>query len=103
MHIRSKFDSGKQINRNQAGSWEGQCAGAGLHCNEGAGWGPTSWAKVVGTEPTDIFNLFAANAIKHTEKDRKRKAEPAAKVQRKRAWYSPTAVDNSLTARMAYS
>ena len=37
MHIRSKFDGGKQINRSQAGSWEGRCAGAGLHCNEGAG------------------------------------------------------------------
>ena len=36
MHLRSKFDSRKQINRSQAGSWESLCAGAGLHCNEGA-------------------------------------------------------------------
>ena len=103
MHIRSKFDGGKQINRSQAGSWEGWCAGAGLHCNEGAGWGPTLWAKVVDTEPSDIFKLSAANAIKLTDKDRKRKVKPAAKLQRKRARYSTAAVDNSLTARMAYS
>jgi len=44
MQIRSTFDGSKQINRRQAGSWEGQCADAGLHCNEGAGWGLTSWA-----------------------------------------------------------
>ena len=42
MHICSKFDGGKQINRSQAGSWQGRCAKAGLHCNEGTGWGPTT-------------------------------------------------------------
>ncbi len=28
--MRSKFDGGKQVNRSQSGSWEAQCAGAGL-------------------------------------------------------------------------
>ena len=101
MHIRSKCDGGKQINRSQAGSWEGQCAGTGLHCNEGTGWGPTSWTKAVNTEPSDVFKLSAANAIKCTDMDWKRKAEPAANLQHKR--YSTAAVDNSLTSRMVYS
>ena len=103
MHIRSKFDGGKQINRSQAGSWQGQCAGAGLRCNEGAGWGPTTWQKAVHTEPSNVFKLAAADAIKRTDTDRKRKATAAAKLQRKKARYSATAVDNSLSSRMAYS
>ena len=85
MHIRSKFDGGKQINRSQAGSWDGRCAGAGLRCNEGAGWGPKIWQKAVHTEPSDVFKLAAADAIKRTDKDRKRKATAAAKQQRKKA------------------
>ena len=35
MHIQSKFDGGKQINRSQDGSWEGSCTGAALKVNEG--------------------------------------------------------------------
>ena len=103
MHIRSKFDGGKQINRSQAGSWQGRCAGAGLRCNEGAGWGPTTWEKAVHREPSDVFKLAATDAIKRTDKDRKRKATAAAKLQRKKARYSATAVDDSLSSRMAYS
>ena len=103
MHIRSKFDGGKQINRSQAGSWQGPCAGAGLRSNEGAGWGPTIWQKAVHREPSDVFKLAATEAIKHTDKDRKRKATATAKQQRKKARYSTAAVDDSLSSRMAYS
>ena len=103
MHIRSKFDGGKQINRNQAGSWQGRCAGAGLRCNEGAAWGPTTWQKATHREPSDVFKRAAADAIKRNDKDRKRKATASAKLQRKKARYSATAVDNSLSSRMAYS
>ena len=80
MHTHSKFDGGKQINRSQAGSWQSRCAGAGLCCNEGAGWGSTTWQKAVHTEPSDVFKLAAADAIKRTNKDRKRKATAAAKL-----------------------
>ena len=40
MHIRSKFDGGKVINRSQSGSWEHRCMGAGLRQNLGREWGP---------------------------------------------------------------
>ena len=103
MHIRSKFDGGKQINRTQGGSWHGRCAGAGLRCNEGAGRGPTAWKKAVNTEPSNIFKLAAADAIKCTTTDRKRKASTAAKLQRKKARCSSARIDNSLRSRMAYS
>ena len=103
MHIRSKFDGGKQINRSQAGSWQGRCAGAGFHCNEGAGWGPTAWQKAVHTEPSSVFKFAAADAIKRTSKDHKRKATAAANLQRKKARHSGTAVDNSTSSRKAYS
>ena len=43
MHIRSKFDGGKQVNRSQSGSWEGRCTGAALRVNEGLTWGPKCW------------------------------------------------------------
>ena len=35
MHVRSKFDGGKVINRSQSGSWEHRCMGAGLQHNLG--------------------------------------------------------------------
>ena len=103
MHVRSKFDGGKQINRNQAGLLQGRCAGAGLRCNEGAGWGPITWHKAVHTEPSSVFKFAAANAIKRTNKDCKCKATAAAKLECKKAQYSATAIDVSLSSRMAYS
>ena len=103
MHIRGRFDVGKQINRSQAGSWLGRCAGAGLRCNEGAGWGPATWQKAVHTEPSSVFKLAAADAIKRTNKDQKHKAIAAAKLQHKKAQYNATAIDGSLSSRMAYS
>jgi len=69
--MRSKFDGGKQINRSQSGSWDGQCAGAGLRCNEGAGRGPSMWKKAVNTEPSDVFKHAAADAVIRTDKDQK--------------------------------
>ncbi len=36
MHIRSKYDGGKVINRSQCGSWEHRCMGAGLQQNSGS-------------------------------------------------------------------
>ena len=76
------------VNRSQAGSWQGQYAGAGLHCNEGAGWEPTTWQKAVHTEPSSVFKLAATNAIKRTNKHHKHKATAAAKLQCKKARYS---------------
>ena len=43
MHIRSKYDGGKVINRSQSGSWEHRCMGAGLQQNMGKEWGPELW------------------------------------------------------------
>ena len=82
--MHSKFDGGKQINRSQAGSWQGRCAGADLRYNEGAGWRPTTWQKAVHTEPSSAFKLAAANAIKRIKNDRKRKAAAVTKLQCKK-------------------
>ncbi len=38
MHVRTKFDGGKVINRSQSGSWEHRCMGAGLQHNMGKEW-----------------------------------------------------------------
>ena len=70
MHIRTKFDGGKQINRSHQGSWAGQCTGAGLHLNEGPMWGPQCWEKAVSIPANDIFKSNAATASKEVEKDR---------------------------------
>ena len=59
--------------------------------------------KLSETEPSDVFKLAAADAIKHSEKDRKRKATAAARLQCKKARYGATTVNNSLSSRMAYS
>ena len=103
MHICTKFDDGKQINRCQAGSWNGRCACAGLRCNEGARWGPSGWKKAVESEPSDVFMLAAADATKRAyHNDWKRKASATAKLQCKKVKGSKASVDNSLSSRMAY-
>ena len=79
----------------------GRCVGAGLQWNEGAAWGPPSWEKATGSQPTDILKQTAGAAQKQTDVDRKRKSKYAAKLQRKKARYSSN--DNSLSARLAYS
>ena len=103
MHIRCKFDGGKQINRIQSGSWQARCAGAGLRCNMGPSWGPVAWEKAVGTPPLEVYQSTAEKAVQRTEQDRKRKATEKSKAQRKKAKYSSAAVDNSITSRRAYS
>jgi len=40
MHIHSKLDGGKKINRIQSGFWQGRLAGAGFRCNMGPSCGP---------------------------------------------------------------
>jgi len=84
MHVRSKFDGGKQINRSQKGSWQSRCAGAALRMNEGSSWGPMCWKKVTGMQPSRTFETVAASRSKKVAKDRKRS-------------------DNSLQSRLDYS
>ena len=45
MHVRSKYDGRKVINRSQSGSWENRCMGAGMQHNMGKQWGPQAWKK----------------------------------------------------------
>ena len=85
MHIRAKFDGGKQINRSQCGSWNGRCAGAGLRCNEGPTWGPTCWEKITGNAPNKVFEAKSQTLQKQTNNDRKRRASQTVKDQRKKA------------------
>ena len=101
MHIRCKFDGGKQINRCQSGSWQARCAGAGLRFNEGADWGPHTWEHILSRPPSETFLNTSMAAVKKTTKDRKRKATAEAKASRKKAKYN--SADNSLSSRQAYS
>ena len=39
MHIRSKYDGGKFINRSQSGSWKHRCMGEGFAAEHGKGVG----------------------------------------------------------------
>ena len=55
MHIRSKFDRGKVVNRSQSGSWEHRCMGAGLQQNIGKKWGPACWMDMTDSPPNDVF------------------------------------------------
>ena len=101
MLIRVKFDGGKQINCSQRGSWNGRCAGAGLHCNEGPTWGPTCWQKITGNAPNEIFEAKSQALQKQTTHDRKRKASETVKeYQRKRKF---TSNDDDINSRRAYS
>ena len=100
MHIRTKFDGGKQINRSQRGSWEGRCAGAGLRLNEGPKWGPKCWEKAVSVPANNIFVSHAAIVSKEVEKDRKQKSSLPAKQQRKKS--HQTSTENTLCSQRSY-
>ena len=102
MNVRSKFDSGKQINRSQRGSWQGRCAGAGLRLNTGPDWGPIAWEKVTNTAPSGTFKAVAASKCHSAAQDRKRKAKETVKTQRKQA-KRLRQEDNSQKARLDYS
>jgi len=84
MHIRSKFDGGKQINRSQSGSWEGQCAGAALRVNEGPEWGPVCWEKITKSKNNTTYRTVSEGKTKILTQDNKRKATEEVKLQRKR-------------------
>ena len=56
MHIHSKHDGGKVINRSQSGSWEHRYMGAGLQQNTCKDWGPIAWSKMTLSNPNSIFN-----------------------------------------------
>ncbi len=101
MHIRTKFDGGKVINRSQSGSWEHRCMGAGLRHNLGAKWGPQVWKKMTNNSPNKIFSTVAKNAAKQVEKNRKRKATEQAKEMRRKNKY--IRIDNTAAARGAYN
>ena len=99
MHIRSKFDGGKQINRSQRGSWQSRCAGAGLRINEGPNWGPACWENITGLSPSKTFKAVAVKRTETAIKDRKRKSKTEEKLRRKKC----KKVDNSLQSRLDYS
>jgi len=62
MHIRTKFDGGKQIDQSQRDSWQRRCAGAVLRMNEGPEWGPQQWAKIVGLPAGSVYTASSAKA-----------------------------------------
>ena len=75
MHIRTKFDRGKVINRSQSGSWEHRCIVAGLRQNLGRTWGPQAWKQLMTTSfPNQVFIDVAERSVEKLNKDNKRKA-----------------------------
>ena len=101
MHIRTKFDGGKVINRSQSGSWEHRCMGAGLRQNMGRDWGPQAWRGMTNTSPNKIYIDTAERSAKTLSNDKKRKATDEAKQKRRRSKYAR--IDDSAAARRAYS
>lgn len=102
MHIRTKFDGGKVINRSQSGSWGARCSGAGLRANEGPEWGPRTWEKITGNAANPVFVAASAAKAKQVEADKKRKATDEAKASRRASKYAKTN-DDSLQARRDYA
>ena len=101
MHIRTKFDGGKQINRIQSGSWQHRCAGAGLRQNLGPAWGPKVWKDITNTEPNDTFTAVSEILSKEAKDSKEKKATPHAKKTRKLRKGSSS--DNTLQSRRSYS
>ena len=102
MHIRSKFDGGKVINRSQSGSWEHRCMGAGLQQNLGKQWGTEIWEKITNSSPNSVFTDAAECSAKNLKRDNKRKAQDNVKAKRRRSKYARTK-DDTISARKSYS
>ena len=96
MHIRSKFDGGKVINRSQSGSWRNHCMGAGLQQNLGKAWGPTVWSEMTTSTPNRIFVDVANTMHKQAESTRKRKSTDKSKENWRKNKYART--ENRVTA-----
>ena len=102
MHIRTKFDGGKVINRSQSGSWELRCMGVGLRQNNGLEWALRSWEDMAEGSPNKVFIDTAKSFAKTHANDKKRKSSTQAKETRRKKKYSQT-TDNSTAARRAYN
>ena len=102
MHIRTKFDGGKVVNRSQSGSWEHRCMGAGLQQNKGKEWGPSLWKEMTHTSPTKVFTDTANRSAKKAKYEKTRKAKDEVKRQRQRRKYSHKNNDTP-QARRAYN
>ncbi len=101
MHITTKFDGGKVMNRCQSGAWEHQCMGAGLRQNIGREWGPHTWKYMTISSPNKVYSNTAERSAKILAADKKRKATEAVKERRRKSKYA-TKCDTP-AARSAYS
>lgn len=101
MHVRTKFDGGKVINRSQSGSWEHRCMGAGLQHNMGKEWGPRLWKEMTNYSPSKVFTDTAQRSAKKASSEKKRKATDEVKQKRRLSKYSRN--NESAQARKAYS
>ena len=81
MHIRSKYDGGKVVNRSQSGSREHRCMGTGLQQNMVKEWGPELWRQMTNSSPNKVFSDTARHSAKEVESDRKRKAKEEVKAR----------------------
>ena len=101
MHIRTKFDGGKVVNRSQSGSWEHRCMGAGLQQNMGKEWGPGLWKEMTNTSPSKVFSDAANRSAKKAKYEKTRKAKDEVKRQRRMRKYSQK--NDTAQSRKAYS
>ena len=92
MHMGTKFDGGKVINRSQSGSFEHHCMGADLRMNLGPNWGPTTRESLKGSQPSNIFSQAAEVNSKKVTNDRKCKSTDSEKANRRKRKYAKTPV-----------
>ena len=90
MHIRCKFDCGKQINQSQSGSWQARCAGASLRVNHGPEWGLKVWEDGTGEEANSVFKQHSMQTSKQLKNNKERKATDAVKARCRAARYKNT-------------
>ena len=101
MHMRSKYDGGKVINRSQSGSWEHRCMGAELQQNEGKEWGPGLWKEMTNRSPSKVFSHAVQQSAKKASYEKKHKATERVKKQRRMRKYLQK--NETAQARKAYS
>ena len=86
--VRSKFDSGKVINRSPSGSWQYRYMGTGLQQNLGKSWEPNTWSEMTSTCINQVFIDVSNSASKIVKKYNSIKLPKKQETEKRKSKYA---------------
>ncbi|XP_069134324.1 uncharacterized protein [Argopecten irradians] len=102
MHIRTKFDGGKNTNLCNRGSWHTRCYAGALRYNLGPTWSPQVWEKCTKTRAGDNFTALYEKRHRCLQSSVKSKLKPEARARRWKRKLAMSKTSSSKKARLEY-